>query len=230
MLEKLKNEVCEANLALVREGLIIQTFGNASGIERKEGLLVIKPSGVSYERMRPEHMVVVSLETGKVVEGELRPSSDTATHVELYRAFPAIGGVVHTHSIYATAWAQACRDIPCFGTTHADYFYGNVPCTRVMTQREVDAEYEQLTGAVIIERFKQLDPTQYPGVLVANHGPFSWGKDACQAVQHAAIVEYLARLAAETLRINPQTSGIASHLLKRHFLRKHGSTRYYGQN
>lgn len=229
MLEQLKQEVCRANLALVKEGLVIQTWGNASGIDRKHDLVVIKPSGVSYDGMNPEHMVVVSLETGKVIEGSLRPSSDTPTHLVLYRAFPKIGGVVHTHSLYATAWAQARREIPAYGTTQADYWYGEVPCTRAMTPREIKTDYEANTGHVIVETFKRVDPMQHPAVLVAGHGPFTWGADVNDAVHNASVLEFVARLAGETLRINPKTKPMESALLSKHFLRKHGTNAYYGQ-
>jgi len=228
MLE-LKQRVCEANLDLVREGLVIQTFGNVSGIDRERGLVVIKPSGVAYDKMKPEHMTVVALKSGQVVEGDLRPSSDTPTHLVLYRAFKEIGGITHTHSLYATAWAQAQKAIPSFGTTQADSWYGEVPCTRLMTPDEVKTDYEANTGHVIVERFKGLDPMQQPGALVASHGPFSWGKDPHEAVHNAAILEYVAKLASETLRINPETTPIQSVLLDKHFLRKHGAKAYYGQ-
>ena len=182
MLEELKRQVCEANLQLVRDGLVIQTWGNVSGLDRAQGLVVIKPSGVSYNAMRPEHMVVVQLASGQIVEGALKASSDTATHLELYRAFAEIGGIVHTHSLYATAWAQAQREIPALGTTHADYFYGPVPCTRQMTPAEIESEYELNTGKVIVERFATLDPLQKPAVLVASHAPFVWGASVAKAV------------------------------------------------
>jgi L-ribulose-5-phosphate 4-epimerase len=229
MLEKLKKQVCEANLQLVREGLVIQTFGNVSGVDRASGNLVIKPSGVSYDGMTPKHMVVVSLETGEVVEGNLRPSSDTPTHRVLYRAFKDIGGVVHTHSFYATAWAQARRDIPALGTTHADYFYGSVPCTRLLTPKEIRDDYETNTGHVIVERFKKLDPLQMPGVLVAHHAPFAWGKTLADAVHNAVALEYCARLAGETFRLRPASQPMPAALLDKHFLRKHGAKAYYGQ-
>ncbi len=229
MLEKLKAEVCEANLDLVREGLVIQTWGNVSGVDRERGLMVIKPSGVPYDGMKPRHMVVVSLKTGEVVEGNLKPSSDTPTHLVLYREFPAIGGVVHTHSLYATAWAQAKRDLPSYGTTQADYWYGDVPCTRVLTPAEIRDDYEANTGAVIVERFRSLDPLQHPAVLVASHGPFTWGKDAPDAVHNAVVLEFIARLASETLRINPAVKPMQSTLLDKHFLRKHGPNASYGQ-
>jgi len=229
MLEELKAEVCQANLDLVAAGLVIQTFGNVSGIDPARGLVVIKPSGVPYDGMKPEHQVVVSLETGQVVEGELKPSSDTPTHLVLYRAFPLIGGVVHTHSLYATAWAQAQMGIPAYGTTHADYWFGEVPCTRLLTAREIKTDYEANTGHVIIERFTRLDPMQHPAVLVASHGPFTWGADAHDAVHHAVVLEFVARLASETLRLRPETPPMPTMLLDKHFLRKHGSGAYYGQ-
>ena len=229
MLEELKQRVLKANLELVREGLVIQTFGNVSGIDRDRGLIVIKPSGVPYSEMKPEHMVVVALDTGKAVEGALRPSSDTPTHAVLYRAFKDIGGVTHTHSLYATAWAQAGRAIPSLGTTHADYWYGNVPCTRMLSDKEIATEYETNTGNVIVETFGNLDPMQHPAVLVASHGPFTWGKDADNAVHNAVILEFVARLASETLRINPKAEPMQSALLDKHFLRKHGAGAYYGQ-
>jgi len=229
MLESLKKEVCAANQQLVVAGLVVQTWGNVSGIDRKRGLVVIKPSGVAYDGMQPEHMVVVSLATGEVVEGKLKPSSDTPTHLVLYRAFPAIGGVVHTHSLHATAWAQAKCEIPAFGTTHADYFHGAVPCTRPLTTKEIKGEYEVNTGLVIAERFAKLDPLAFPGVLVASHGPFSWGKNAGKAVESAVVLEFLGQLAAETLRIAPATKAVPQALLDKHYLRKHGPGAYYGQ-
>lgn len=229
MLEELKLKVCEVNLQLVREGLAIQTFGNVSGVDRASGNLVIKPSGVSYEVLKAEHMVVVSLNTGKVVEGDLRPSSDTPTHCVLYRAFEDIGGVVHTHSFFATAWAQARREIPALGTTHADYFHGPVPCTRLLTAKEIREDYETNTGRVIVERFKKLDPLQMPAVLVANHAPFVWGQTLDDAVHNAVALEYCARLASETLRLRPNSEPLPPALLDKHFLRKHGPSAYYGQ-
>ena len=229
MLEQLKEDVCQANLDLVREGLVLQTFGNVSGLDRERSLVVIKPSGVSYEGMRPEQMVVVSLVTGLVVEGDLKPSSDTPTHLVLYRAFRSIGGIVHTHSLHATAWSQARREIPALGTTHADYFPGPVPCTRLMTTAEIRRDYEINTGHVIVERFARLDPAQVPAVLVSSHGPFAWGGDCHQAVHHAVILEFLARLAADTLQIQPKTRPMPAALLKKHFFRKHGPGAYYGQ-
>ena len=229
MLEQLKKHVCEANLELVREGLVIQTFGNVSGVDRASGNLVIKPSGVDYAVMKPAHMVVVSLATGLVVEGKLRPSSDTPTHLELYRAFPKVGGVVHTHSFFATAWAQARREIPALGTTHADYFYGPVPVTRLLTPREIQRDYETNTGHVIVERFEKIDPLQVPAVVVANHGPFAWGATLGDAVHNAVALEYCARLASETLRLQPASKAMPAALLDKHFLRKHGTRAYYGQ-
>jgi len=229
MLDELKQAVWRANLDLVAKGLVIETWGNASGIDRQRGLVVIKPSGVPYASMKPEHMVVVSLQDGKVVEGELKPSSDTPTHLELYRAFGAIGGVVHTHSLYATVWAQARREIPALGTTHADYFYGPVPCTRLMRPAEIKSDYELNTGKVIVERFKRLDPMSVPAVLVASHGPFAWGETVAKAVENAVVLEQVARLALETVRLNPRLRPMQRELLDKHFLRKHGPGAYYGQ-
>ena len=229
MLEKLKAEVCKANLDLVAEGLVIQTWGNASGIDRERGLVVIKPSGVAYAGMKPGHMVVVSLKTGQMVEGKLKPSSDTPTHLVLYRAFSKIGGIVHTHSLYATAWAQARRKIPAYGTTQADYWFGEVPCTRALTPREIKSDYEANTGRVIVETFRKSNPLEQPAVLVAGHGPFTWGRDVAEAVHNAGVLEFVARLAAETLRLNPKTKPIPPALLAKHFLRKHGTKAYYGQ-
>jgi L-ribulose-5-phosphate 4-epimerase len=229
MLEELKTQVCEANLKLVREGLVFQTFGNASAVDRLSGCMVIKPSGVPYEAMKPEHMVVVDCGTGLRMEGSLKPSSDAPTHILLYRSFQAIGGIVHTHSFSATAWAQACLEIPAFGTTQADYFAGPVPCTRRMTPEEIQGEYEKNTGSVIAERFRDLNPVAFPGILVASHGPFTWGKTVEEAVQHAAIVEYIARLASETIRLQPEAGPMQPELLQKHFLRKHGPQAYYGQ-
>jgi len=231
MLEKLKAEVCQANLDLVTEGLVIQTWGNASAVDRAQGLMVIKPSGVPYAEMKPEHMVVVSLADGKVIEGNLKPSSDTPTHLVLYRAFAGIGGVVHTHSLFATAWAQACKPLLAYGTTQADYWYGDVPCTRKLTAAEIKKDYEANTGDVIVEKFKKLkiDPMQHPAVLVASHGPFTWGTDAHDAVHNASVLEFIARLNSETLRINPRSKPMQSVLLDKHFLRKHGPGAYYGQ-
>jgi L-ribulose-5-phosphate 4-epimerase len=231
MLEKLKAEVCAANLDLVRKGLVIETWGNASGVDRERGLVVIKPSGVPYDGMKPKHMVVVELADGKVVEGNLKPSSDTPTHLVLYRAFPKIGGVVHTHSLFATAWAQAQRGLPSYGTTQADYWYGDVPCTRLLKPTEIKNDYEANTGEVIVETFKKskFDPMQHPAVLVASHGPFTWGKDVVDAVHNAGVLEFIAQLASETLKINPKLKPMQSVLLDKHFLRKHGANAYYGQ-
>jgi L-ribulose-5-phosphate 4-epimerase len=229
VLEKLKAEVCQANLDLVAEGLVIQTWGNASGIDRERGLVVIKPSGVAYDGMKPKHIVVVSLVDGKIIEGNLKPSSDTPTHLELYRAFSGIGGVVHTHSLFATAWAQARRKIPSYGTTQADYWFGDVPCTRLLTPREVKNDYEKNTGKVIVETFKKLNPLEHPAVLVASHGPFAWGKTVAAAVHNASVLEFVARLASETLRVSPKMKLMPSVLLNKHFLRKHGTKAYYGQ-
>jgi L-ribulose-5-phosphate 4-epimerase len=229
MLETLKEQVCEANLQLVKEGLVIHTWGNVSGIDRSSGLVVIKPSGVDYSGMQPCHMVVVLLETGKAVEGDFKPSSDTPTHLELYRAFPAIGGIVHTHSLHATAWAQACREIPALGTTHADYFSGPVPCTRRLRPAEIRDDYEVNTGKVIVERFARMNPLDAPAVLVAEHGPFTWGKTTEEAVHNAVVLEFLARLASETIRITGRPESMQPELLEKHFDRKHGANAYYGQ-
>lgn len=225
----LREEVWRANQRLVAEGLVIETWGNVSGIDRERGLVVIKPSGVPYEGMRAERMVVVSLETGETVEGELRPSSDTPTHLALYRAFDGIGGVVHTHSLFATAWAQAGREIPALGTTHADHFSGAIPLTRELTKAEIAQDYEANTGKVIVARFAGLDPAQVPAVLVVNHGPFTWGKSPDEAVSNAVYLEHVARLASETVRVNPSAPPLPKALLDKHFRRKHGPRRYYGQ-
>ena len=231
MLEKLRAEVCQANLDLVAEGLAIQTWGNASAVDRASGVMVIKPSGVPYSEMKPEHMVCVSLKTGVVVEGKLKPSSDTATHLVLYREFGSIGGVVHTHSLFATSWAQACKPLLAYGTTQADYWYGDVPCTRKLTAEEIKNNYEANTGDVIVETFKKLkfDPMHHPAVLVASHGPFTWGKDVHDAVHNASVLEFIAKLNSETLRINPKIKPMQSVLLDKHFLRKHGPKATYGQ-
>ncbi len=229
MLEELKQQVCDANRQLVAAGLVIQTWGNVSGVHRASGNLVIKPSGVSYNGMRAEDMVVVSLATGEVVEGDLKPSSDTPTHIVLYRTFPEIGGIAHTHSLYATAWAQARREIPALGTTHADYFHGPVPCTRLLTAQEIKNDYEVNTGRVIAERFKKRNPLHFPGALVACHAPFAWGATVEKAVENAVVLEHLARLASETLRVKSSIKPIPGNLLDKHFLRKHGSRAYYGQ-
>ena len=231
MLEKLKAEVCLANLNLVAEGLVIQTWGNASAIDRARGVMVIKPSGVPYAEIKPRHMVCVSLETGRVVEGKLKPSSDTATHLVLYRAFAGIGGVVHTHSLFATARAQAWQPLLAYGTTQADYWYGDVPVTRPLTAAEIKTDYEANTGEVIAETFQKLkyDPLQHPAALVASHGPFTWGKDVHDAVHNASVLEFIAKLNSETLKINPKVKPMQPVLLDKHFLRKHGPKAYYGQ-
>ncbi len=229
MLDSLKREVCAANLELVKAGLVIHTWGNVSGLDRAAGLMVIKPSGVPYSGMKPAHMVVVELESGRVAEGKLNPSSDTPTHLALYRAFKEVGAIVHTHSLHATAWAQACRELPPLGTTHADYFSGAIPCTRQLTPAEIEADYEANTGKVIIEAFAGRDPLDCPAVLVASHGPFAWGQSVNDAVHHAVVLEHLAQLAAETLRIAPATTAMLSPLLEKHFSRKHGPGAYYGQ-
>jgi Ribulose-5-phosphate 4-epimerase and related epimerases and aldolases len=227
MLETLKKDVFDANLDLVKHGLVIFTWGNVSGIDRATGLVVIKPSGVSYDSMKPEDMVVVDLD-GKVVEGKLKPSSDTPTHLVLYKSFPNIGGVVHTHSTYATAWAQAGCDIPNIGTTHADYFKDSIPCTRDMKACEIEDLYELNTGHVIVERFEGLNPDYTPGVLVNNHGPFSWGKDARDAVHNAVVMEQVAKMAFISFTVNPQLK-MNELLVQKHFFRKHGENAYYGQ-
>jgi L-ribulose-5-phosphate 4-epimerase len=227
MLEQLKEQVFRANLDLVKHGLVIFTWGNVSGIDRETGHVVIKPSGVSYEKMKPKDMVVLNL-YGQLVEGNLKPSSDTPTHLVLYRQFGNIGGIVHTHSEWATCWAQAGRSIPALGTTHADYFHGEIPCTRPMTQTEIESEYEKETGKVIVERFKNLNSEHVPGVLVNNHGPFSWGTDPRNAVYNAVVMEEVAKMAFRTLVINPDATMPAA-LLDKHFLRKHGKDAYYGQ-
>ena len=227
MLELLKEKVCEANLELVKHGLVIFTWGNVSAIDRATGLVVIKPSGVSYENMKPSDMVVVDLD-GKVVEGTLRPSSDTPTHVVLYRAFPEIGGVVHTHSTYATAWAQAGLDIPNIGTTHADYFHHDIPCTADMTEAEVKGDYEWETGNVIVKHFEGMNPNDTPGVLVKNHGPFTWGKDAAEAVHNAVVLEQVAKMAFIAKSVNPNLT-MNPLLIEKHYSRKHGPGAYYGQ-
>ncbi len=228
MLQGLREQVLVANLELVRRGLVLYTFGNASGISREEGLVVIKPSGVPYDEMKPEDLVVTDL-SGKVVEGKLRPSSDLATHLVLYNEFSEIGGVAHTHSEYATAWAQARRPIPCFGTTHADYFHGEVPVTSALNDVEIAGEYEENTGHAIVRSLRQMNPAATPGVLVANHGPFAWGKDAWAAAENAVILEAIARMAYLTLGINAAAEPVGSALHDKHHLRKHGKNAYYGQ-
>ena len=228
MLEKLKQQVYEANMELPKRGLITYTWGNVSGIDRETGYFVIKPSGVEYDLLKPEDMVVMDLE-GNKIEGKYKPSSDTPTHIELYKAFKDIGGIVHTHSPWATSFAQAKKSIPCYGTTHADYFYGEIPCARPLTREEIENEYEKNTGLVIIETFKDLDPIFMPGVLCSNHGPFTWGKDAAEAVHNAVVLEEVAKMALRTQTLSPDSGGIPQVLLDKHFLRKHGKDAYYGQ-
>ncbi len=228
MLEELKEQVLEANLRLPRAGLVVFTWGNVSGIDRASGLVVIKPSGLPYDGMRAEDMVVLDL-TGKVVEGKWKPSSDTPTHLELYKAFPGCGGIVHTHSRWATTFAQAGRDIPAMGTTHADYYYGDVPCTRKMTPEEIAGEYEKETGLVIAETFRGRDAMEIPAVLVHSHGPFTWGKDPEEAVHSAIVLEEVAFMAWHAMELNPQAGRMQQELLDKHYLRKHGKNAYYGQ-
>ena len=227
MLEELKKKVFEVNMALWEEGLVIMTWGNASGIDREKGLVVIKPSGVSYDRMKPADMVVIDM-NGKVVEGDWKPSSDTATHLILYNKFPETGGVVHTHAEWATSWAQAGRGIPVYGTTHADYFYGEIPCTRPMTAEETANDYEVNTGNVIVERFADIDPMQMPGVLVHGHAPFTWGGSVAGALESAVVMEEIAKMAFRT-EVLGNSEPVGQHLLDRHYLRKHGKDAYYGQ-
>ena len=229
MLEELKELVCAANLLLPKYELVTFTWGNVSGIDRKNGLVVIKPSGLSYSGMRPEDMVVTDLD-GKVVEGKWKPSSDTATHIELYKAFPDCGGIVHTHSRWATTFAQAGCGIPAMGTTHADYFYGEIPCTRPMTDAEIEGEYEKETGKVIVETFAGLDPAAVPGVLVNSHGPFAWGTDPMNAVHNAVVMEEIAFMDWHAMVLDPSRGPMQRALLDRHYLRKHGKNAYYGQN
>ena len=228
MLEQLKEQVYRANMLLPEHRLVTFTWGNVSGIDRESGLVVIKPSGVEYDTMKPEDMVVVDLD-GKVVEGKYRPSSDTPTHVELYKAFPKVGGIVHTHSSWATSWAQAGRSIPCYGTTHADYMYGEIPCVRNLTQEEIDEGYEKNTGTVIISYFQDRDYEAVPCVLCKNHGPFAWGKDPAEAVHNAVVLEEVAKMAARCELINPHLEPAPQRLLDKHYYRKHGAGAYYGQ-
>lgn len=228
-LENLRHQVLAANLELVRRGLVLYTFGNASGIDREQGLVVIKPSGVSYDELKPEGLVVIDLE-GKTVEGKLRPSSDLPTHLILYRGFPSIGGVTHTHSEFATAWAQAGRAIPCLGTTHADYFHGSVPVTDSLTSTEIEADYEKNTGEAILRAFKDADPEKIPGVLVRGHGPFCWGRDAAAAAHNSVILEAIARMAYHTFALAHDVGSLDRPLHDKHFLRKHGKKAYYGQS
>jgi L-ribulose-5-phosphate 4-epimerase len=229
LLHSLREQVLEANLELVRRGLVLYTFGNASGIDRERGLIAIKPSGVDYDRMKPADLVVTDLD-GKVVEGKLRPSSDLPTHLVLYKSFPTIGGVAHTHSEYATSWAQAGRPLPCFGTTHADSFHGPVPVTEGLSNQEIESAYEENTGHAIVRALGNTDPGAIPAVLVANHGPFAWGPDAAAAAHNAVILEMVARMAYFTIVINQDAMPVARALHDKHFLRKHGSSAYYGQS
>ena len=228
MLEILKKEVYEANMELPKRGLVTYTWGNVSGVDRERELFVIKPSGISYDELKPEDMVVMDLK-GNKVEGRYNPSSDTATHLELYLAFPEIGGIVHTHSPAATSWAQAGRGIPCYGTTHADYFYGEIPCARSLTEEEVKNDYEKNTGLVIIETFLNLNPSYVPGVLCKNHGPFTWGKDAAEAVYNSVVLEEVAKMNLMTELLNKDMTSAPQYLQDKHFLRKHGPDAYYGQ-
>ncbi|WP_372379744.1 L-ribulose-5-phosphate 4-epimerase [Vibrio natriegens] len=227
-MKTLRHQVWQANMDLQRHNLVTFTWGNVSGIDRESGLVVIKPSGVEYRELSAENMVVVDLQ-GEIIEGNLKPSSDTATHLELYRQFPSIGGIVHTHSSYATSWAQAGAAIPAFGTTHADYFYGHIPCARALTQQEIESDYELNTGKVIVETIGATDPMAIPGILVREHAPFTWGTDPHNAVHNAVVVEEVAKMAFRTLSINPSTLPIPQTLLDKHYLRKHGKDAYYGQ-
>ena len=230
MLEKLKEQVYLANMELPKRGLVTYTWGNVSGIDREKGLFVIKPSGVGYDLLKPDDMVVMDLQ-GNKVEGDLNPSSDTKTHLVLYNAFPGIGGIVHTHSPYAVAWAQAGEDLPCYGTTHADYFYGSVPCARHLTQEELDEDYERNTGITIVETFRErgIDPKAVPAVLCYSHGPFTWGKDADQAVYHSVVLEECAKMGIFTRVLNSHAAPAPQRMLDKHYLRKHGPNAYYGQ-
>ncbi|MBU3112509.1 L-ribulose-5-phosphate 4-epimerase [Clostridium lacusfryxellense] len=228
MLEELKRVVLKANLELPKRGLVTFTWGNVSGIDRKSNLIVIKPSGVAYDELKLEDLVVVDID-GNQVEGKLNPSSDTATHLVIYRNFKDVGGVVHTHSRWATSWAQSGKGIPAFGTTHADYFYGEIPCTRKMIAKEIKDNYEEETGNVIVETFKDINPNYVPGVLVNNHGPFTWGKDADEAVHNSVVLEEVSMMAFNTTRLTPEIKAIDKTLLDKHFLRKHGTNAYYGQ-
>ena len=228
MYEELKNQVCQANIELRKRNLVIYSWGNVSGIDHDAGVVAIKPSGVAYDDLTPEKIVLLDLD-GKIITGDLNPSSDTPTHLELYRSFKNIGGICHTHSANATMWAQACREIPCFGTTHADYYYGSVPVTDAMTPDEIKTAYELNTGKVIVKRFKDLDPMQTPAVLVANHGPFTWGKTPADSVENAVVLEQTAVMALGTITISPKQKEISKVLLDKHYLRKHGKNAYYGQ-
>ena len=228
MYEQLKKEVCQANIELQKQNLVIYSWGNVSGIDRKAGIVAIKPSGVAYDELTPEKIVLIDLD-GKKIEGDMNPSSDTPTHLELYRNFQSIGGVCHTHSPNASMWAQGQREIPCFGTTHADYYYGPVPVTKMMTAEEIQSDYELNTGKVIVRRFADIDPVQMPAVLVANHGPFTWGRSPAAAVESAVVLEQVAVMALGTITINPKQNAISKVLLDKHYLRKHGKDAYYGQ-
>ena len=231
MLDELKQQVYEANMELPAKGLVTYTWGNVSGIDRERGLFVIKPSGVDYEKLTPDMLVVMDL-NGEKVEGDLNPSSDTPTHIELYKAFPEVGGIVHTHSPWATSWAQAGRSIPCYGTTHADYFFGPIPCARNLTPQEIEEAYEKNTGKVIIETFeeREINPMYTPAVLCKNHGPFTWGKDAAEAVHNAVVLEEVAKMAKNTELLNPKVLPAPDCIKEKHFYRKHGANAYYGQN
>jgi L-ribulose-5-phosphate 4-epimerase len=229
MLEDMKIKVCEANLELKRHALVIFSWGNVSGIDRSKGVIGIKPSGVAYDELTPDKIVLVDLD-GKAVEGDLRPSSDTDTHLELYRNFPNIGGVCHTHSTYATSWAQSCLPIPCMGTTHADNFYGSIPITKPMSPDEIKTDYERNTGKVIVETFKEIDPDRMPAVLVANHGPFTWGPTPIKSVETAVVLEQVAQMAMNAAVLNSPLVPVSQHLLDKHYLRKHGKNAYYGQD
>lgn len=229
MLEELKQQVYEANMELPAKGLITYTWGNVSGIDRERGLFVIKPSGVDYEKLTPEMLVVLDL-NGEKVEGDLNPSSDTPTHIELYKAFPEVGGIVHTHSPWATSWAQAGRSIPCYGTTHADYFYGEIPCARSLTEEEINGDYEKNTGLVIAATFAKENPIYVPGVLCTNHGPFAWGKDAAEAVHNAVVMEEVAKMAYRTEHLKVGIGAAPQELQDKHFFRKHGENAYYGND
>jgi L-ribulose-5-phosphate 4-epimerase len=228
VVEQLINNVWKANIELSKSGLVIQTWGNVSGINRAEGIIVIKPSGVPYDELKVDDMVALDLD-GKIVKGNKRPSSDTPTHIELYKAFPEIEGITHTHSMYATAFAQACIEIPCFGTTHADNFFGSIPVTRYLTKEEIESGYEKNTGSVIIERFAELNYIQTPGVLVAGHAPFCWGKSAADSVNTSIVLENIAKIALFTLQLNPKANELPKYISQKHFLRKHGPNAYYGQ-
>jgi L-ribulose-5-phosphate 4-epimerase len=229
MLEELKQQVCDANIKLQKYKLVIYSWGNVSGIDRESGIVAIKPSGVAYDDLTPDKIVLLDFE-GKKIEGDLDPSSDTPTHLELYRNFKDIGGICHTHSTYAAMWAQSCKEIPCFGTTHADYYYGPVPVTESMTEKEIKDDYEVNTGKVIVRRFKDLDPMKVPAVLAANHGPFTWGKDSAGALESAVVLEKVAQMALGTITIKPEQRSISQVLLDKHYLRKHGKDAYYGQS